>query len=155
VILRFPSQAAVFPPFEMQKQTILCRLEVLGQDAQQWDSEFAAKAALEYFCFMAMKAKIDTSDQPSKLAPPFIIELMWTAHILDTRSYSNLEHLLQPQGGKFHYDPIKDEDTDLEYLLASTKTLYAEFYNTSPPTAVWVKEGKINTFVYRFQTMII
>ena len=58
-----------------------------------------------------------------------------------------LERLLQPEGGQFHYNPIKDEDTDLEYRLASTKILYAEFYNTSPPAAVWGKEGKINIIV--------
>lgn len=123
-----------------KKETVIDRIQLLGQNLKQLNPAEALSLSIEYYRFMALKVESDIDDKPSKLAPSALIDDMWHTHLLDTRSYMMLESLLLPGGGKIHHNPLKNEQADYEGRLAHTKNLYYDFYHSVPPHEIWGNE---------------
>jgi hypothetical protein len=123
-----------------KKETVIDRIQLLGQKIMHLNSAAALSTSIEYYRFMAMKAEYDIDDEPSKLAPSALIDDLWHTHLLDTRSYMMLESLLLPEGGRIHHNPIKDEQADYEGRLTNAKNLYYDLYHSLPPHDIWGNE---------------
>jgi hypothetical protein len=126
-----------------KKQTVIDRMQLLGQKFRHLNPESAVSHSIEYYRFMAIKAEYDVDDEPSKLAPSDFIDDLWCTHLLDTRSYAMLESLLLPEGGRIHYDLIKDEQADYEGRLIHTKSLYFDKHHSLPPHDIWGNEAHL------------
>jgi hypothetical protein len=128
-----------------KKETVIDRIQLLGQKIMHLNSAAALSTSIEYYRFMAMKAEYDIDDEPSKLAPSALIDDLWHTHLLDTRSYMMLESLLLPEGGRIHHNPIKDEQADYEGRLTHTKNLYYDLYHSLPPHDIWGNEAHLES----------
>jgi Ubiquitin family len=91
---------------------------------------------LEYIRFIHLKTVLDVEDQPSTLAPSRGINLLWQQHLLDTRSYKEIERLLLPEGGFIHHDPFK-KCPGYQGRFENTRMHYQDFFHSAPPTDIW------------------
>jgi hypothetical protein len=128
-----------------KKETVIDRIQLLGQKIMHLNSAAALSTSIEYYRFMAMKVEYDMDEEPSKLAPSALIDDLWHTHLLDTRSYMMLESLLLPEGGRIHHNPIKDEQADYEGRLTHTKNLYYDLYHSLPPHDIWGNEAHLES----------
>jgi hypothetical protein len=84
----------------------------------------ASKRADEYMKFMQLKVEHPTA----QLAPSHAIDQVWHCHILDTRSYQQLQTVLMPEGGFIHHSPVLAEQPNYELRYANTLSLLTEKY---------------------------
>ena len=127
----------------LKKETVMNRIQLIGQVVGHLSPAAALLHTVEYYRFMALKAEYDKDDVPSTLAPSALIDDLWHAHLLDTRSYTMLESLLLPEGGRLHHNPLKDEQADYEGRLTHTKNLYYDLYDSVPPHDIWGNEARV------------
>ena len=127
----------------LKKETVMNRIQLIGQVVGHLSPAAALLHTVEYYRFMALKAEYDKDDVPSTLAPSALIDDLWHAHLLDTRSYMMLESLLLPEGGRLHHNPLKDEQADYEGRLTHTKNLYYDLYHSVPPHDIWGNEARV------------
>ena len=127
----------------LKKETVMNRIQLIGQEVGHLSPAAALLHTVEYYRFMALKAEYDKDDVPSTLAPSALIDDLWHAHLLDTRSYMMLESLLLPEGGRLHHNPLKDEQADYEGRLTHTKNLYYDLYHSVPPHDIWGNEARV------------
>jgi hypothetical protein len=62
------------------------------------------------------------------LAPSHAIDQVWHKHILDTRSYQELQTILMPHGGFIHHNPVLSEQPFYEQRYANTLSLLLKQY---------------------------
>jgi hypothetical protein len=84
----------------------------------------AAQRADEYIKFMQLK----TEQPTAALAPSHAIDQVWHNHILDTRSYQQLQTVLMPDGGFVHHNPVLAEQPHYEVRYANTLSLLTVQY---------------------------
>jgi hypothetical protein len=82
-------------------------------------ADAAAKRTDEYIKFMQLKAEHPTA----QLAPSHAVDQVWHNHILDTRSYQELQTILMPHGGFIHHNPVLSEQPLYEQRYANTLSL--------------------------------
>ena len=121
----------------VEKAAILDRIQLLAEEILNLTPPEALSLSVEYFRFMALKAANDTDGLPSKLAPSALVDQLWHTHLLDTRSYAELERLLLQNGGRLHHNPIRDEQPDYDDRLEYTRLLYSDTYHSAPPPDTW------------------
>jgi hypothetical protein len=92
----------------------------------------AAQRADEYIKFMQLKAEQATAP----LAPSHVVDQVWHNHILDTRSYQQLQTVLMPDGGFIHHDPVHAEQPNYGVRYANALSLLTVKYG-NPDAASW------------------
>jgi hypothetical protein len=97
------------------------------------DGDDAIKRAEEYLKFMKLKV-----EQPAaQLAPSHAVDQVWHCHILDTRSYQQLQTILMPDGGFVHHNPVLDDQPHYEARYANTLSLLSLKYGEPLDAASW------------------
>jgi hypothetical protein len=109
----------------------------------------AAKRTDEYIKFM--KLKIEHPE--AQLAPSHAVDQVWHNHILDTRSYQQLQTILMPDGGFIHHNPVLSEQPLYELRYANTLSLLTKQHSETLDADSWPiansEYKKLNTIVAR------
>ena len=135
------------PKLRLQKRNLMDRIQILAEKVMHLTPTAAQTSSIEYYRFMALKAAFDNDGIPSKLAPPDQVDELWHAHLLDTRSYTALESLLLPNGGKIHHNPVHDEQPNYPQRLEHTRNLYFDTYHTAPPFDIWGDQSDVEVVI--------
>ena len=109
-----------------------------------WSTEFALRAILEYKRFMFL---VCISNQPQ--TPSDQVDQVWHLHLLYTQSYwiDFCKHIL---GKDIHHGPTKgsEEKGHFKNLYQDTLNLYQLKFDEAPPKDIWPPEsirfGQIN-----------
>jgi ubiquitin-like protein Nedd8 len=120
-----------------QKEKIRLHLVRIGEELLVLSLKEASDLAVEYLRFIHLKVVIDVDDQPSTLAPSPDIDSLWHQHLLDTRSYKEMERLLLPNGKFIHHNPFKKDQPNYQGRLENTRMHYQDFFHSAPPTDIW------------------
>lgn len=102
----------------------------------KWTMEFASRVEREYRRFLVMLAFFD------HVVPLRMVDLLWHAHILDTRKYARDCDVIF---GKFmHHAPTYTEAARevLQYHLAQTASSYVGLFHEPYPRTIDVDEGE-------------
>jgi hypothetical protein len=97
-------------------------IQIISEQPLQLTSAKAVRRTDEYIKFMQLKAAQPTAE----LAPSYAVDQVWHNHILDTRSYQQLQTVLMPDGGFIHHNPIKAEQQLYEMRYANTLSLLSK-----------------------------
>jgi hypothetical protein len=80
------------------------RVTQIIRDELHLNAAQASKRAEEYIKFRQLKVEHPTA----QLAPSHAVDRVWRSHILETRSYQQLQTILMPDGGFIlHYSPVQ------------------------------------------------
>jgi hypothetical protein len=120
-------------------------VQIISAQQLQLTADQAARRADEYIKFMQLKVEHPTVP----LAPSRVVNQVWHNHILDTRSYQELQTVLMPDGGFIHHDPIKADQPNYEMRYANTLSLLTKKYGETPRGGCWDQDGykKLNIMV--------
>eukprot|EP00953_Heterococcus_sp_UTEX-ZZ885_P026503 14304-Heterococcus_DN1.PRE.2 len=97
---------------------------LISQEPLRLQDNEAAQRADEYIKFMQLKAEQATAP----LAPSHAVDQVWHNHILDTRSYQQLQTALMPDGGFIHHNPVHAEQPNYGVRYANTLSLLTVQY---------------------------
>jgi hypothetical protein len=93
-------------------------IQIISDQPLQLTPEKAVRMTDEYM-FMQLKAEQPTAE----LAPSYAVDQVWHNHIVDTRSYQQLQTVLMPNGGFIHHNPVLSEQPNYEMRYANTLSL--------------------------------
>jgi hypothetical protein len=103
----------------MTLAAVRARVVHIVREELHLNADEAAKRTDEYIKFMQLKVEHPTA----QLAPSHAIDQVWHSHILDTRSYQQLQIVLMPDGGFIHHSPVLYEQPFYEARYANTLSL--------------------------------
>jgi hypothetical protein len=112
----------------------------------------AGKRTDEYIRFMKLKVE----HPEAQLAPSHAVDQVWHSHILDTRSYQQLQTVLMPDGGFIHHNPVLSEQAFYELRYANTLSLLTKRTGEILDADSWPIDKseykKLNTVVARAES---
>jgi hypothetical protein len=103
-------------------------IQIISEQQLRLTADQAAKRADEYIKFMQLKAELRAEHLNAYLAPSHAIDQVWRSHMVDTRSYQQLQTLID--GGSVHYNPGLMEKSFHEECYASTLSFLLQRYGT-------------------------
>jgi hypothetical protein len=125
----------------MTLDAVRARVNHIVREELHLNADAAAKGTDEYIKFMKLKV-----EQPeAALAPSHAVDQVWHNHILDTRSYQELQAILMPNGGFIHHNPVLSEQPFYEMRYANTLSLLTKKYGETLDADSW----PIDNFEYK------